>query len=93
MGRKREKRKRLDDARKGSRYRIKKNTVSNEDNIWSEENGRREAERDNTICGSGLRREAEPTRVEGSEYAAAGKGMGWESCACQAWGQVQHALR
>ena len=52
-----------------------------------------EAERDNTICGSGLRREAEPTQVGDSEYAAAGLEMGWESCACQAWGQVQHALR
>ena len=81
------------DARKGSRYIVKKDTVSNEDNIWSEENGRREAERDNTICGSGLRREAEPTRAGDSEYAAAGLEMGWESCACQAWGQPQHVLR
>ena len=63
--------------------------------IWSKkESGlRTEDVRDNTICGSGLRREAEPTRVGVSEYAAAGLEMGWESCAYKTWGQVQHGLR
>ena len=54
--------------------------------------------RKDTICGSGLRREAEPTlggvsAYAGSQDAAAGAVLGWESCACQAWGQLQHGLR
>ena len=86
--------KRRGDARKGSRYIYKEDTGSKEDNNWRQENGRREgAERDNTIYGSGQRREAEPTRGGDSEYAAAGKEMGWESCVSQAWVRVQHALR
>ena len=63
--------------------------------IWSKiESGRRTGgERDDTSCGSGLGREAEPTLVGVSAFAAAGLEMAWESCACQAWGQLQRGLR
>ena len=54
--------------------------------------------RRDTICGSGLRREAEPSLGGVSAYvglrdAAVAAVLGWESCACQAWGRLLHGLR
>ena len=51
-----------------------------------------------TICNSGLRREAEPSlggvsAHVGSRDAAAAVVLGWESCACRAWGRLLHGLR
>ena len=52
----------------------------------------------NTICGSGLRREAEPSLGEvpahvGPRDAAAAEMLEWESCACRSCGKRLHGLR